>query len=140
MRKWPRKREHVCPPPELQVLVGRKVAEVPGGLDDPAVVSGHLEVVDVELGADRPVGGFGLAGAFGGVLRDVGGEPGFGDLAVLVFQLGRGGRFDPADVDLGAPVQRQLGAVRVRGGHEHGPSSGVDGVFEQVRVRPPGSR
>ena len=53
------------------------------------------------MGPDRAVGGFGLAGAFGGVLGDVAGEPLFADLPVVVLHIGRAE--DRADVDLSAP-------------------------------------
>jgi uncharacterized membrane protein len=45
---------------------------------------GDVEAVEVGDVADRSVGGFALAGALGGVLGDVGGQGGVGDLAVVV--------------------------------------------------------
>jgi hypothetical protein len=55
------------------------------------VVPTHVQVRDVVVVADGPVGG-GVAGAsaLGDVLGDVAGQRGVGDVAVVVLELGGG--------------------------------------------------
>ncbi|MCE0764386.1 hypothetical protein LWC35_15935 [Pseudonocardia kujensis] len=108
---------------------------MPGGLDQPPVVRGEGHALEVGQRADGPVGVVvGLAGALGGVLGDVAGEPGVGDLAVVVGDgLVRGGG-DLTKVELGAPPQAQrcpVGPFDVEGGRGRG---FLDGVAEALAV------
>src|SRR5690348_7172085 len=71
--------EHVRPPAQVQLVVLREAAELPGGFDHPAVVWGDVEQADGVAVADGPVGALSVgdgAGGFGGVFGDVAGEGG----------------------------------------------------------------
>ncbi|GAA3352169.1 hypothetical protein GCM10020366_00800 [Saccharopolyspora gregorii] len=116
----------------------RAVTERPGGAHELLVVGVDPQLFDVGFGADRPVRGLGLAGALGGVFRDVGGEPVVGDLPVAVFEVRGVGRLDGADVDLPAPGQFVCPPVDLGGGDPDLLMGGVDRIREEFRTGPGG--
>src|SRR5690606_22343787 len=94
------------------------------------------QVVDVELGAAGAVGGFGFAGALGGVFGDVARKLALGELAAVVLELCGGGRGDGAHVDLFTPAQRVAGAVRAVDGDERGRGRRLNGCLQYVAGGP----
>jgi hypothetical protein len=93
----------VRPPAPVQPLVLGAAAELPGGFDHAAVVGGEIQVrheVDV---VDRSVGALGRTGALRGVLGEVAGQGGAGELAGLVLELRDPGRPDRAAGPPGSP-------------------------------------
>ncbi|WP_198010079.1 hypothetical protein [Saccharomonospora halophila] len=92
------------------------------------MVVGRAEMVDVEFGADAPIGGFGGAGALGGVLGDVARQRLIGNPVIPAVVVGGG---DVANVELVTPPQCERGAVRPVGAHDNGLYGGSDGVSEQ---------
>ena len=92
-----------------------------------------LDVVDV---ADRPVGALAWRRCLGGVLGDVAGQRGVGDLPVVVLDLWAADGGDGPQVELGAPAEYErcpVGSVR---GERAARAASVIGVAQRVGVEP----